>query len=134
MKNLGQFFDGKRFFEGKRFVVTDNQPLQDYDTKKTIGRKIEVAIAEDNTVYTPSSNGSVQTNLFEKMKIKVLCDNTSDKYDALLGIENGTYVTFSNFKKMNLWVNTSGKSAFMDLSIECYGCSPEKVENKEVKK
>ena len=132
MKNLGQFFDYKRFFEGKRFVVTDNQPLQDFETKKVLGRKIEVAIAEDNTAYVPSNSGAVQTNLFEKMKVKVLNDGKGN-YDKVSSIASGTYVTFSQFKKVNLWLNTAGRNAFMDLSIECYGCSPEVVESKEKK-
>lgn len=133
MKNLGQFFDYKRFFEGKKFVVTDNQPLQDFETKKILGRKIEVAIAEDNTKYIPSNSGSVQTNLFEKMKVKVLNDGKGN-YDKVSAIGTGTKVVFSDFKKVNLWLNTSGKNAFMDLSIECYDCHSEIDVTKDVKK
>lgn len=119
MKNLGQFFDYKRFFEGKKLVVTDNQPYVDFDTKKPLGRVIEVGIMEDNTIYQPSAKGNVTTNLLEKFKVKVL-DDGKGSMETYSKIASGEQVVFDKFKKANLYVDTNGKLPVMAMSLECY--------------
>ena len=118
MKNLGQFFDYQRFFEGKKLIVTDNQPYVDYETKRPLGRTIEVGIMEDKTFYLPSAKGNVQTNLLEKFKVKVL-DDGKGSIDTIAAIPNGVEVKFQDFKKASLYVDTNGKVPVMAMSLEC---------------
>lgn len=118
MKNLGQFFDYKRFFEGKKLIVTDNQPCVDYETKRPLGRTIEVGIMEDKTVYLPSAKGNIQTNLLEKFKVKVL-DDGKGAIDAVAAIPTGSEVKFQDFTKATLYVDTKGNIPVMAMSLEC---------------
>ena len=130
MKNLGQFFDFGKFVTGKKLVVTDNQILVDYDTKAPLGRTIEVGIMEDNTEYLPSNTGKpASTNLLEKFKVKVL-DDKKGNMDAVSRITNGTEVTFQDFKKTGVYINTQGKNPTLALTIECYKCVPVNREKK----
>ena len=119
MKNLGQFFDYKRFLEGKKFAVTEITDAIDYDTKKPVGKTVEVACVEDKTVYQTTANGKVIDNLYEKMKVKVL-DASGGYVDA--GVTRGTVVRFGDFTKFNLYIDKSG---FLQLTIECKSIPPE---------
>lgn len=118
MKNLGQFFDAKRFFEGKKVVITDNQPYVDFETKKPLGRTLELGIVEDKTSYIPSKSGNVASNAYEKFKIKVLDDGVGYA-DHVAAIPNGTEILIPEFTKATLWVNTRGKNPVLDMSLEC---------------
>lgn len=72
MKKLGLFsrFDTAAFLSGKVLIVTDIKDWIDFDTKKPLGRKVEVVIIEDKTVY-PTKDGQAVSNLFEKFTVKV---------------------------------------------------------------
>ena len=58
LKNLGQFapFDCEKFLHNKLLMVTNCTALNDFDTKKEIGSKVEVVITKDETEYKPNSS------------------------------------------------------------------------------
>lgn len=74
MRGINQFnkFDTAAFFADKRFKVIGISELKDYNTKEHIGTKVEVVIVADNTKYKPSTDGSVYSNLYEKLTFKVM--------------------------------------------------------------
>lgn len=112
MKNLGQFFDYRRFLEGKKFAVTAISDAIDFNTKQKVGHTVELACVEDKTVYQASANGSVTDNLYEKMKVKVY-DNGGYLDPA---VHKGVIVEFGEFDKFNLYIDKGG---FLQLTIEC---------------
>lgn len=73
LKNLMQFllFDIASFLAGKRLVVTGIEKWVDYTTKQVLGSKAILAIVEDNTPYKPKADGSLATNLYEKLTVKI---------------------------------------------------------------
>lgn len=75
MKSLNSFkvFDWNAFAKDKDFTVTGMSEWQDFHTKDHLGKKIEVIITRDDTVY-PTKQGDVQSNLYEKFTIKVSKD------------------------------------------------------------
>ena len=91
MKGLYQFerFDLGSFLAGKTIVVTSVNDLTDYNSGTIIGKKIECAIIKDDTAYMPSKDGSIVSNLYEKMLIKVKTPYTAD-------VAIGTEVTLIN--------------------------------------
>lgn len=75
MKKLSQFtkFLFAEFSAGKIYRVTRVYPWVDYETKKPMGTKVDVVIAEDNTQYD-TKNGETVTNLYEKLSFKIKKD------------------------------------------------------------
>lgn len=73
LKGLREFvrFASEEFLEGKTLEVTSITPWQDFNTKVELGTKVEVAIVEDKTKYTPKPDGSVVNNKYEKLTVKV---------------------------------------------------------------
>lgn len=73
MYNLKLFhvFQTEKFLKDKELTVTNIKPWQDFDSKEILGVKVEVAITKDETVYPAGRDGTVMTNLFEKMTFKV---------------------------------------------------------------
>lgn len=73
MYNLKPFqvFQTEKFLKDKELTVTNIKPWQDFDTKEILGVKVEVAITKDETVYPAGRDGTVMTNLFEKLTFKV---------------------------------------------------------------
>lgn len=76
MKSLSQFlhFDLARFLADKTLTVTAVVPWIDFDTKQTLGTKVEAAITKDATAYAAGKDGAVVSNLFEKVTIKLAKD------------------------------------------------------------
>lgn len=76
MYALSQFllFEMNRFQEGKKLMVLSCSPWVDYETKEKLGQKTEVVIIEDKTPYKPAKDGSVKSNLYEKMNVKTKKD------------------------------------------------------------
>ena len=75
MKKLSQFtkFLFAEFSAGKIYRVTRVYPWVDYETKKPMGTKVDVVIAEDNTQYDTKGGESV-TNQYERLTFKVRKD------------------------------------------------------------
>lgn len=73
MRALHQFesFDLDRFLAGKRLAITAITDLFDRSSGAPIGKKVECAIVEDHTAYSPNKDGNIITNLYEKVLIKV---------------------------------------------------------------
>lgn len=73
MKYLNAFtnFDLVDFLLGKELTVTACTTWVDFNTGAVQGTKIEVAITRDDTPYPPAKDGSVSTNLYEKMTVKI---------------------------------------------------------------
>ena len=64
-------FDLEGFLHMMELMVTNITPWEDYATKARLGTKVEVVITKDDTPYQPGPDGSVQTNLFDKLVFKV---------------------------------------------------------------
>ena len=92
MKNLYQFqkFLLPEFLNGKELTVTGCHPWKDYDTEQILGTAVDIAITKDETLYQPSKDGSVQTNLFEKFTVKLQKFNFSVPAGTVVTIVNGT--------------------------------------------
>ena len=75
MKKLNQFvkFLFEDFSRGKVYRVTGVRTWLDFTTKELLGTKVEVIVAEDNTVYD-TKNGETVTNLYEKLSFKIKKD------------------------------------------------------------
>lgn len=75
LKKLNQFvtFDFNRFMSGKEFTCISVVEWLDYDTKKHLGTKVEVAITKDQTQYDLKPGESV-SNVYEKLTFKVKKD------------------------------------------------------------
>lgn len=73
LKGLREFvrFATEEFLAGKTLEVTSITPWQDFNTKAELGTKVEVAIIEDNTKYTPKPDGTIINNKYEKLTVKV---------------------------------------------------------------
>lgn len=72
LKKLTVFllFVWDKFAVGKEFTVVGVSPWLDYDTKQTLGTKVDVFISADRTPY-PVKNGETVSNLYEKLSFKV---------------------------------------------------------------
>ena len=73
MYGLAQYlrFDSTAFLKDKVLSVTTCGPLQDYETKQVTGTKVVVVVTKDETPYKPKADGTVITNLFEKITVKL---------------------------------------------------------------
>ena len=72
MTQIGSFFDSEAFFKDKVCIVNDITDLKDFDTKEIIGKQVEVGIISDNTEYRKREDGSMPTNRFKTLKVKIL--------------------------------------------------------------
>ncbi len=88
MKKLNQFvkFDGPGFFADKKLMVTGCKPWVDFESKETLGTKLDVVITEDNTIYR-EKDGEHISNLYEKFSVKI-----SQK----VAVPSGTEITLVN--------------------------------------
>ena len=77
MKGLGSFvsFNWADFAAGKTFQAVGCAPWVDFETKATLGSKVEVVITKDDTAY-PKKDGKVISNIFERLQFKVAKDVT----------------------------------------------------------
>lgn len=75
LKKLNQFvtFDFNRFMSGKELTCIGVGEWLDYDTRKHLGMKVEVAITKDQTRYDSKPGESV-SNVYEKLTLKVKKD------------------------------------------------------------
>ena len=73
MFGLAQYlrFDCTAFLTDKVLSVTTCGPLQDYETKQVTGTKVVVVITKDGTPYKPKADGTVVSNLYEKITVKL---------------------------------------------------------------
>lgn len=99
MKNLNPFvrFALNEFLEGKELTVTACTTWVDFNTGAVQGTKIEVAITRDDTPYPPAKDGSVSTNLYEKINIKVPRAITVPT-GAIVTIVNGVGNVYGDFR------------------------------------
>ena len=107
MKGLSIFekFDFEAFSTGKEYSVTGCIEWSDYNTKAYLGTKVEVIITKDETDYH-TKNGTVISNLFEKLTFKVSKAVSVSAGDKIMPVnakataygrdKNG----FTNFKNM----------------------------------
>lgn len=102
MKNLTQFlnFDLTRFLDGKALTVTAVAPWVDFNTKQTLGTKVEAAITKDDTTYAAGKDGAVVSNLFEKVTIKLAKDiaAVTVPVGAVVEIVNGVGSVYGDFR------------------------------------
>ena len=73
MFGLAQYlrFDCAAFLKDKVLSVTTCGPLQDYETKQVTGTKVVVVVTKDETPYKPKADGTVVSNLYEKITVKL---------------------------------------------------------------
>lgn len=100
MKNLYQFqkFDLVAFLIGKELMVTGCGLWKDRDTGAELGTKVDVAITKDDTTYSPSKDGSVQTNLYEKLSVKLSKFNFTVPVGSIVTIVNGTATVYGDYR------------------------------------
>lgn len=96
MKGLNKFqsFDLSAFLEGKKLLCTGCRPWLN-DNQKEIGKKVDLVIVEDKTVY-PNSR-TIITNLYEKMTVKV-SKGIDIPAEAIVTIVNGTATVYGDFR------------------------------------
>lgn len=101
MKHLNFFarFDFDAFLSGKELTATACTTWVDFNTGAVQGTKIEVAITRDDTPYPPAKDGSVSTNLYEKMTVKVSKAITVP-IGAIVTIINGTGNVYGDYRNM----------------------------------
>ena len=73
-------------------------PWQDYDTKALLGTKVETVITVDNTPYQPGADGTVQTNLFEKVTFKVAKNDVNVKVGDFVKPVNAVATIYGEFQ------------------------------------
>ena len=71
--NYYEGFNWDGYAMGKEFMTIGVSELQDFETKKHLGTKVECLITEDKTPY-PVKNGKQITNRYEKIVFKVMKD------------------------------------------------------------
>ena len=73
MFGLAQYlrFDCTAFLKDKVLSVTTCGPLQDYETKQVTGTKVVVVVTKDDTPYKPKADGTVVSNLYDKITVKL---------------------------------------------------------------
>ena len=99
MKMLSKFtnFDLEGFLKDKVLMVTDCAPLEDYESKKVVGIKVEVTIFQDKTEY-PQVNGRTISNRFEKFLIKVHDKTIDVPLNSIVVPVNGKGKVYGDFK------------------------------------
>lgn len=100
MKKLRQFvsFDCKAFFVEKKLQLVGISDWIDYDTKKKLGVKADVAIVVDRTQYD-TKPGEIVSNKFEKFAVKVKRGHLDIEPDSIVSLVNPigkVYGDFSN--------------------------------------
>lgn len=100
MKALMQFlhFDCAKFFGRKTLSVVLCGPLSDYNTKEIIGSKVTVAITRDETEYKAKADGTVPSNLFEKLVVKVPGKSLSLAAGSVVELVNPTAVVYGDYR------------------------------------
>lgn len=100
MKALMQFlhFDCAKFFSRKTLSVVSCGPLSDYTTKEITGSKVTVAITRDETEYKAKADGTVPTNLYEKLVVKVQGKSLSLAAGAVVELVNPTAVVYGDYR------------------------------------
>lgn len=79
-------------------MVTNIMPWQDYDTKALLGTKVETVITVDNTPYQPGADGTIQTNLFEKVTFKVAKSDVNVKVGDFVEPVNAVATIYGDFQ------------------------------------
>lgn len=99
LKNLHAFqpFDLSAFLQGKQLVVTHCRPWQDFDTKEERGTAVELAITKDETKYPPAKDGTVYTNLYEKIVVKVP-KGINIPTGAIVTVVNGSATVYGDYR------------------------------------
>lgn len=79
-------------------MVTNVMPWQDYDTKAMLGTKVETVITVDNTPYRPGADGTVQTNLFEKITFKIAKNDVAVQVGDFVEPVNAVATIYGDFQ------------------------------------
>lgn len=87
----------EEFLKGKELTVTECRPKKDSDTGLETVTAVEVAITKDATVYPPTKDGRVVTNLFEKFSVKVP-KTVAVPVGAVITIVNGTGTVYGDYR------------------------------------
>ncbi len=100
MQALMQFlhFDCMKFFTAKTLSVVSVSPLSDYNTKEIIGSKVTVAITRDETEYKAKADGTIPSNLFEKLAVKVPGKTLSLATGSVVELVNPTAVVYGDYR------------------------------------
>lgn len=98
MKGLNRFqnFDLLAFLEGKKLMCSGCRPWLN-DDQKEIGKKVDLVIVEDKTVYPVGKDGSAVTNIYEKMTVKVR-KSIDVPVEAIVTIVNGTATVYGEYR------------------------------------
>lgn len=91
-------FDLEGFLHHMELMVTNIAPWEDYTTKARLGTKVEVVITKDDTPYQPGTDGSVQTNLFEKLVFKVRKNDMSIKVGDIVAPKGAEAMVYGEYR------------------------------------
>lgn len=99
MKKLNQFvkflFDD--FSRLKVYRVIGIRPWLDYNTKEVLGTKVDVIIAEDNTVYETQNDETI-TNQYEKLSFKISKKDVKVPMNARVIPVNPVAVVYGDYR------------------------------------
>lgn len=91
-------FDLEGFLHYMELMVTNIAPWEDYTTKARLGTKVEVVITKDDTPYHPGADGSVQTNLFEKLVFKIRKNEVAVKVGDIVIPKGGEAIVYGDYR------------------------------------
>lgn len=91
-------FDLEVFIKLLELMVTNISVWEDYTTKARLGTKVEVVITKDDTPYQPGADGSVQTNLFEKLVFKVRKNDMYIKVGDIVVPEGAEAMVYGEYR------------------------------------
>ena len=91
-------FDLEGFLHYMELMVCNIAPWEDYTTKARLGTKVEVVITKDDTPYQPGADGSVQTNLFEKLVFKVRKNEVAVKVGDFVVPKGGEATVYGDYR------------------------------------
>lgn len=91
-------FDLEGFIKLLELMVTNISAWEDYTTKARLGTKVEVVITKDDTPYQPGADGSVQTNIFEKLVFKVRKNEVAVKVGDIVVPKGAEALVYGDYR------------------------------------
>lgn len=87
MKGILQFLDWEKITANLTFTVVSVGPWLKYETKEKLGTKLDVYVSRDDFQYFPKNDGTVFTNLGERLSIRVPGDVTVPIGEAIIPLD-----------------------------------------------
>lgn len=100
INGAGQFekFGWQEFCGDKVLMVKNVAPMRNYDTGEITGTKVEALIIKDDTQYKPKADGSVVSNLFNALSVKLPKQDVNVKIGDIVEFKNVTAKVWGDFR------------------------------------